>query len=80
MKKITIGILMVTPLLGFSMQAPEYLSVPEFKKCLTTQKVDAMEQWCLPENKPKYCPEESWNKLNNLNLPTCSTFNQANNY
>jgi hypothetical protein len=80
MKKTIVGILMVTPLLGFSMQPPEYLSVPEFKKCLASQKIDTMEQWCLPENKPQGCPEESWGKLSNMDLLKCSTPNQANNY
>ena len=80
MRKISLALLGSIPIIGFSMQAPEYLSVPDFKECLGSQKVGTMEQWCLPDNKPKYCPEESWNKLSNLDLPKCSTPNKANNY
>lgn len=80
MKKIGIATVVSLPLLGFSMQAPEYLSVSNFKECLTTQKIGMMQQWCLPDNKPQHCPEESWNKLNNLALYKCSTPNNAYNY
>jgi hypothetical protein len=43
MKKIILASLIVSPLVGFSMQPPEYLSVAEFKECLSSQEIGTME-------------------------------------
>ncbi len=59
------------PLIGGNTTTPEYLSVPEFKSCLDTEAVQDAELWCLPKNKPSNCPDESWSKLQTVNLVPC---------
>jgi hypothetical protein len=45
---------------------PKYLSVPEFKSCLSTQTVGSYQSWCLPITKPAVCPADSWARLRAL--------------
>jgi hypothetical protein len=71
---ITISILLVAPLLGVALQAPQYLSVSGFNKCLGTINNGTSQSLCLPENKPESCNTESWEELKNNedNLPYCA--------
>nr|WP_321467511.1 hypothetical protein [uncultured Desulfobulbus sp.] len=54
---------------------PKYLEIKNFKQCLTTQKFDTWEGWCMPALKPETCPAESWEQLNALDendkVPPC---------
>ena len=55
---------------------PKYLSVPEFKTCLSTDDRGSYRSWCLPRRKPGQCPAESWASLKALKgadaLPKCA--------
>ena len=55
---------------------PKYLSVPDFKTCLSMQSQGAYQSWCLPRRKPGVCPAESWASLKALKgadaLPNCA--------
>ncbi|QIV93856.1 hypothetical protein [Allofrancisella frigidaquae] len=50
---------------------PAYLSVKNFKNCLKTQKYRGWEGYCMPEQQSKDCPNESWEKLKQMNLVPC---------
>ena len=43
--------------------APEFLSVPGFKDCLSVNKGAAYNEWCLPISKPNLCQAKSWDSL-----------------
>lgn len=51
---------------------PEYLSVRDFKKCLAVQDYRGWQGYCLPEEQPKDCPDDSWDKLEEMNLVPCT--------
>lgn len=55
--------------------APKYLSVPEFKKCLSTENHGTWKGYCLPSKIIKGCPTASFNELKKLDIPTCNTNN-----
>jgi hypothetical protein len=59
-----------------SLQPPEYLSVPDFKKCLGTKNMGTWKSWCLPKEMSASCPADSWDKLNKIQkrqpMPDCS--------
>ena len=42
--------------------APGYLLIPNFQDCLGTKSAS----WCLPDEKPKVCPEASWTQLKHV--------------
>jgi len=52
-----------------------YLSVPDFKQCLSEQSEGSYSSWCLPAKKPKACPRLSWRQLRALQgndaVPAC---------
>jgi hypothetical protein len=77
MKKIILGLVACLPFISGAetmdgtnraIYAPEYLSVPHFKECLSTQNAGTYERWCLPKNKPSNCFIDSWEKLNRMKL------------
>lgn len=45
---------------------PKYLSIPDFKVCLSSESQGAYQTWCLPRRKPGVCPAESWARLKAL--------------
>jgi len=46
-----------------SSRTPDYLSVPNFQNCLNQNDNGGYQTWCLGQNKPANCPQDSWNKL-----------------
>lgn len=42
---------------------PKYLSVSEWKACVSTKKTGSAYFVCLPKNKPNTCPVSSWEAL-----------------
>ncbi len=42
---------------------PQYLSVPDFKRCLSSQSKGTWQAWCVPKQKPTGCPQSSWDAL-----------------
>jgi hypothetical protein len=59
---------------GNKVLPPKYLSVPQFKKCLSQKDMGTYKSWCLPEHQPKGCPDASWERLkyNKDQLPYCT--------
>lgn len=51
---------------------PAYLSVKKFKKCLAVENYRGWQGYCLPSEKPKKCPDESWGQLSEINLIPCT--------
>ncbi|MBK2024739.1 hypothetical protein [Francisella philomiragia] len=51
---------------------PAYLSVKKFKKCLAIENYRGWQGYCLPSEKPKKCPDESWDQLSEMNLIPCT--------
>ncbi|AFJ42617.1 hypothetical protein [Francisella orientalis] len=51
---------------------PAYLSVKKFKKCLAVENYRGWQGYCLPSEKPKKCPNESWDQLSEMNLIPCT--------
>ena len=55
---------------------PKYLSVPDFKSCLSTDDRGSYQSWCLPRRKPGQCSQDSWASLKALKgadaLPKCA--------
>ena len=48
---------------------PKYLLVERHKNCLSSHTCcpgDTYKKVCVPEDQPKTCPSESWNKLISL--------------
>ncbi|MDP3478333.1 MAG: hypothetical protein Q8R88_01085 [Desulfoprunum sp.] len=60
---------------SFAALPPKYLEVKEFQQCLSTQKIDTYEVWCMPAKKILSCPATSWKELKALagidKLPKC---------
>ncbi|MEY8702863.1 hypothetical protein AB4F11_07815 [Francisella philomiragia] len=54
---------------------PAYLSVKKFKKCLAVENYRGWQGYCLPSEKPKKCPDESWDQLSEMNLIPCTNPN-----
>ncbi len=52
---------------------PAYLSVKGFKDCLSTQDMGGWTAYCLPNNKPETCTDDSWLKLTKISLPICNS-------
>lgn len=54
---------------------PLYLSIPQFKSCLSTREEGGGRWWCMPARQPEACPTSSWQELNALQgrekLPQC---------
>ena len=80
-KKIMLGLASI-PLLAStntmvgtdpSSHTPKYLSVDKFKECLGSQSVGSAKILCLPDTKPAKCPQESWDKLQNMSIPKCKS-------
>ena len=44
---------------GLDVATPTYLSVPEFRRCFGRKE----NQFCEPAEKPKTCPDDSWEQL-----------------
>lgn len=80
-KKIMLGLASITLLacantmVGTdpSSHTQKYLSVDKFKECLSSQSVGSAKMLCLPNKKPAKCPQESWNKLQNMSIPKCKS-------
>lgn len=52
---------------------PKYLSVPQWQDCVETVTKGTAQFICLPSDKPKNCPDESWQELIGLNeIDLCS--------
>lgn len=51
---------------------PEYLKVKSFKKCLGTQSYRGWKGYCMPEDQPENCPDDSWDKLSDMNILSCN--------
>ena len=54
-----------------TLKTPKYLSVPSFDKCLGKERVESATFWCLPSFQKEVCPNESWRKLQNMDLEKC---------
>lgn len=58
-----------------AVQAPQYLSIPSFQQCLSTQTMGSYDAVCLPMARPKQCPTASWRALRRLSgdqkMPHC---------
>ena len=52
---------------------PAYLSVKGFKSCLNTQDMGGWTTYCLPNDKPEDCTDDSWLKLTKMSLPICNS-------
>lgn len=50
---------------------PKYLQIKDFKKCLNVKQQDTYYYYCLPANKPKLCPQNSWEQLTLMDLLPC---------
>lgn len=58
---------------SWSLPAPLYLSVEQWKNCVHTQTRGQAKFICLPAEKPKSCPAISWKKLRTQHLiPLCN--------
>ena len=57
---------------AITLKAPEYLSVPEFDKCLGKEAVQDAILWCLPKEKFNNCPQSSWEQLQNTGMASCT--------
>ena len=59
----------------YAVLPPAYLSVPDFKQCLSEQNEGSYSSWCQPTKKPKTCPRVSWRQLRALQdddaVPVC---------
>ncbi|MEC5206436.1 hypothetical protein QF022_001392 [Vogesella perlucida] len=59
----------------YAVLPPKYLSVPDFKQCLSEQNEGSYSSWCQPAKKPKACPRVSWRQLRALQgndaVPAC---------
>ncbi|WP_119342569.1 hypothetical protein [Facilibium subflavum] len=56
---------------GMGMLPPKYLEVKDYQKCLQTRDNGSWQSWCLPQQKPKDCPQDSWDALSAQNIPDC---------
>ena len=47
------------------MTPPPHLGVEKFELCLKKHQASptSHKQWCMPQMKPKKCPNQSWTKL-----------------
>ncbi len=52
---------------------PAYLSVNGFKNCLNTQDMGGWTAYCLPNDKPDACTDDSWSKLTKMSPPICNS-------
>ena len=61
----TINLLLILSMtsLSFSLPAPKYLSVPNWKSCVRTVTKGTAQFVCLPAKKPGKCPNASWKAL-----------------
>ena len=52
-------------LFDFQVGAPQYLSVPSFRDCLGDHPAltGSYSELCLPAGKPRNCPGESWQSI-----------------
>ena len=54
---------------------PKYLAIKDFQQCLGTKDIGTWSAWCMPDEKPASCPDESWSKLGGLTgkdqVPNC---------
>jgi hypothetical protein len=60
-------------LLGFTCNSwallpPKYLSVPHWKSCVSTEMRKTAEFYCLPHQRPRACPHQSWKELTHQHL------------
>ncbi|MFT4693814.1 MAG: hypothetical protein ACI8TE_000712 [Francisella sp.] len=51
---------------------PAYLKVDNYKNCLDIQEYRGWEGLCMPTDKPKNCPSDSWSQLQEMNLVPCT--------
>lgn len=60
---------------------PQYLSVPQFDRCLATQDHGSYQSLCMPAKRPKACPADSWAQLSALTgaqrVPACEASTPA---
>ncbi len=50
---------------------PEYLNVKDFKMCLGVENTRGWEGYCMPDEQPIECPDESWEQLQKMKLKDC---------
>ncbi len=58
---------------AITLKTPEYLSVPEFDKCLGKEAVQDAILWCLPKKQKANCPTSSWERLQGVGMTSCTT-------
>ncbi len=51
---------------------PAYLKVESYKNCLDEHNYRGWQGLCMPAEQPKECPDNSWSKLQEMNLVPCS--------
>ncbi|ROS00245.1 hypothetical protein EDC56_2883 [Sinobacterium caligoides] len=52
---------------------PEYLQIPNWKDCLSTENMGSFSEYCMPTtDKPANCPQASWDKLKEIKMKACS--------
>ena len=57
---------------GSGTWTPAYLKVDNYKKCLGVQEYRGWEGLCMPTDQPKDCSDNSWSKLQEMNLVPCA--------
>lgn len=77
MKKgiISIALVLGTFSVANAIPAPKYLSITDWDKCLVSEEKGTSASWCMPAEKGTECPQDSWEKLNDLGdghkIPPC---------
>ena len=56
-----------------TLKKPDYLSVPDFDKCLGTEKKQDYVFWCLPTYQKEACPDDSWKQLQSMDFKNCNS-------
>jgi len=47
---------------------PAYLSIPDYKSCLSKETAGTNEQWCIPAAKPSACADANWGLMTQENM------------
>lgn len=74
---ILVGMICAATPLSYAeaVQAPQYLSIPNFQQCLSKQSMGSYDAVCMPAARPAQCPAASWRSLRRLSgdqkVPVC---------
>jgi len=52
---------------------PGYLSIPGYKKCLNVENSRGWDGYCMPKSKNDDCEKDSWKKLQDMKIMSCSS-------